>query len=74
MWTKNKEMMIPAEIEFKMNVTESVTKLQRLAEAASKAVSAIDDFNIALERCKKMDLEISINYKSNTKKWWQIWK
>jgi len=67
-------MKIPAEIEFKMNVTDAVSKMQRLGEAAQKAVNAVDDFNRALENCKRMDLEISIRYITSTKKWWQFWK
>lgn len=75
--TKNKEMKVPAEIEFKMNLGDTISKLQRLGEAAHKAVDAVDDFNKALENCKRMDLEISINYTSKTKKenwlkrWWK---
>ena len=67
-------MKIPAEIEFKMNIIDAVSKMQRLGEAAQKAVNAVDDFNRALENCKRMDLEISIRYITSTKKWWQFWK
>jgi len=67
-------MKIPAEIEFKMNINDSVTKLQRLGEVAYKAVNAVNDFNRALEECRRMDIEISINYKPSTKKWYQFWR
>jgi hypothetical protein len=68
-------MKIPAEIELKMNVNDAVTKLQRLGEMAHKAVAAVNDFNKALENCKRMDVEISIkSVTASTKKWWQIWK
>lgn len=67
-------MKIPVEFKMSLNVTESVTKLQKLEKAAYKATEAINDFNMALEKCQKMDLEISINYKTSTKKWYQFWK
>ena len=65
-------MKIPAEVKYKMNVIGPITKLQRLGELSNKAVDAINAFNEALEKCEKMDLEISIIYKTSTKKWWQF--
>jgi len=67
-------MKIPAEVEFKMNVSDAVSKLQRLGDTANRAVNAVNDFNRALENCKRMDLEISIKYVTSTKKWWRFWK
>jgi len=67
-------MKTPAEVKFRINATEAISKLQRLGEAAQKAINAVDDFNTALEKCQKMDLEISIKYNSNTKKWYQFWR
>jgi hypothetical protein len=55
-------MKIPAEIEFKMNVSDAISKLQRLGDTAHRAINAVDDFNKALENCKRMDLEISSKY------------
>ena len=67
-------MKIPAEVKYKMNVIGPITKLQRLGELSNKAVDAVNAFNEALEKCEKMDLGISIIYKTSTKKWWQFWK
>ena len=67
-------MKISAEIKLKLDLKKSISNIQHLEKTANRAMEAVNEFNLALERCKKIDMEISIIHKKSSKKWWQFWK
>ena len=63
------------EVTIKFDTADAASKLERLSRTVQRVNEAMDEMNIAIEKCSKVSIEYSIINKSgSSKKWWQFWK